>query len=42
MENKLSIFSVDHTQKNALIWACIRGYDRIAKMLIDVGSDLNK
>ena len=42
MENKLSIFSVDHTQKNALSWACIRGQDRIAKMLLDVGIDANK
>ena len=34
MENKLSVFSVDHTQKNSLIWACIRGYHRIAEMLV--------
>lgn len=40
--NKLSIFSVDHTQKSPLMWACIRGHAEIAQMLIDAGSDINK
>ena len=42
MVNKLSIFSVDHTQKSPLIWACIRNHHSIAKSLIDAGSDPNK
>ena len=42
MENRLSVFSVDHTQKNALIWACMRGYHKIAEMLIESGCDINK
>jgi len=30
MQNRLSIFSFDPTEKTTLIWACIRGYDNIA------------
>lgn len=30
MQKRLSIFSYDTTGKTTLIWACIRGYDKIA------------
>lgn len=34
IENKFVVYSVDSTLKTPLVWACIRGYGHIAKMLI--------
>lgn len=42
LQNKLSIFSLDNTGKNALFWASIRNHEKIAKQLIDAGIDVDK
>lgn len=42
MQKRLSIFSVDNTQKTPLIWSCIRNYPKITKLLIEHYIDINK
>ena len=42
MQKRLSIFSVDNTQKTPLVWSCIRGFPRITKLLIEHYIDINK
>lgn len=42
IENKFVVYSVDSTKKTPLVWACIRGYATITKMLIEMGALLNK
>jgi ankyrin repeat protein len=36
------VFSIDSSGKTPLAWACIRGYNLIAEMLIGMGALVNK
>lgn len=37
IQNRLCIFSFDITKKTTLIWACIRGYSKVAELLLSNG-----
>lgn len=38
MENKFSIFSMDHTYKTPVFWACIRNQEPVLKLLLSRGA----